>query len=62
MPARLTAALVVINQLPATADTLWLRLLGKGQTQHQAIAEVLALPRESPSRLLVLIIVSSLED
>jgi hypothetical protein len=55
-------ALVAINQLPATADTLWLRLLGKGRTQQQAIAEVLALPQEDPSRLLVLSIVSNLED
>jgi Domain of unknown function (DUF4351) len=47
-------ALVAINQLPATPDTLWLRLLGKGRTQHRAIAEVLALPLEDPSRLLVL--------
>jgi hypothetical protein len=47
-------ALVAINQLPETADTLWLRLLGKGRTQQQAIAEVLAMPVEDPNRLLVL--------
>ncbi len=47
-------ALVAINQLPASPDTLWPRLLGRGRTQRQAIAEVLALPGEDPNRLLVL--------
>jgi hypothetical protein len=41
----LCTALVAINQLPQTEDTLWLRLLGKGATQEQAITEVLALPK-----------------
>lgn len=43
-------AIVAINQLPQTEDTLWLRLLGKGVTQEQAIAEVLALPKTDPRR------------
>ena len=44
------AALVAINQLPVTPETLWVRILGKGKTQAQAIAEVLALPKNSPFR------------
>ena len=44
------AAIVAINQLPATSETLWLRLLGRGATQVQAIEEVLALPKSSPLR------------
>ena len=44
----LCTALVATNQLPRTEDTLWLRLLGKGATQEQAIAEVLALPKGDP--------------
>ena len=40
-----STAIAAINQLPQTEDTLWLRLLGKGATQEQAITEVLALPK-----------------
>ncbi|MGA1262664.1 MAG: hypothetical protein ACO331_01990 [Prochlorothrix sp.] len=38
----------LLHQLPLTPDTLWLRLLGKGQCQ--AIREVLALPQTTPYR------------
>jgi hypothetical protein len=37
-------AIVVINQLPITPDTLLLRLLGRGKTQSQAVRELLELP------------------
>jgi hypothetical protein len=47
-------ALVAMNQLPSTEDTLWLRLLGKGRTQQRAIAEVLAFPLDDPRRWHVL--------
>ncbi|BAZ02938.1 hypothetical protein NIES37_69510 (plasmid) [Tolypothrix tenuis PCC 7101] len=40
----LRTAIVAINQLPVTSETLWLRLLGKGETQRQAVTELLALP------------------
>lgn len=43
----LRAAIVAINQLPTTTDTLWLRILGKGRTQQQAIDELVNLPREN---------------
>jgi hypothetical protein len=43
-------ALVAINRLPPTPDTLLLRLLGKGATQQQAFDELLALPRDHPLR------------
>lgn len=46
----LRAAIVAINQLPATQETLWLRILGRGATQEQAIRELIALPREHPFR------------
>lgn len=39
---------VVINQLPSQPETLWLRLLGRGLGQRQAIAELHAL---SPDEL-----------
>jgi hypothetical protein len=43
-------ALVVIHQLPRTPDTLWLRILGKGRVQQQAVDELAALPIENPFR------------
>jgi hypothetical protein len=39
---------------PQTETTLWFRLLGRGQTQQQAIAEVLALPEDDSRRTNVL--------
>jgi hypothetical protein len=43
-------ALVAIHDLPKTLDTLWLRLLGRGRVQAEAIAELLALPASHPYR------------
>jgi hypothetical protein len=43
-------AIVAIDQLPETADTLWLRILGRDKTQERAIREVLALPPNHPRR------------
>ncbi|MBV8884130.1 MAG: hypothetical protein JO235_09045, partial [Chroococcidiopsidaceae cyanobacterium CP_BM_RX_35] len=42
--------LVAIHQLPRTPDTLWLRILGRGRVQQQAIDELAALPLENPFR------------
>jgi len=47
LPEYLKTALVVIHQLPRTPETLWLRLLGKGTVQQQAIQEITALPENS---------------
>jgi hypothetical protein len=44
------SAVVVVHQLPPTPETLWLRLLGRGKVQQQAIAELLALPPNYPYR------------
>ncbi|PSF30449.1 hypothetical protein C7H19_23930 [Aphanothece hegewaldii CCALA 016] len=46
----LKTALVAINQLPVTPDTLWLRVLGKGGTQRQAVEELANLPENHPFR------------
>jgi hypothetical protein len=43
--------LVVIHQLPAVAETLWLRLMGRGQVQAKAITELIALPWNHPFKL-----------
>lgn len=53
------AGIVVINQLPCTPETLWLRILGRGSTQQQAIAELIAMPRESLLRSATLELLSS---
>ena len=46
----LKVVFVAINQLPVTPETLWIRLMGRGQTQKQAIAELIALPEASEFR------------
>ncbi|AFY79978.1 hypothetical protein [Oscillatoria acuminata] len=43
--------IVVIHQLPKTPETLWLRMLGKGNVQKQAIAELRQLPEDNPFRV-----------
>jgi len=46
----LRTAIVVIHQLPKTPATLWLRLLGKGKVQEEAIDEIQQLPPSHPLR------------
>jgi hypothetical protein len=46
----LHTSIVAIPELPTTPDTLWLRLLGKGRTQEDAISELLLLPEADPKR------------
>jgi hypothetical protein len=41
---------VAIEELPRVPETLWLRLLGKGRTQEDAIEELLLLPESDPKR------------
>ena len=55
----LKTALVVIDQLPETEETLWLRILGRDTTQERAIREVLALSPEHPRRNTVLRLLAS---
>ncbi|NET90149.1 MAG: hypothetical protein F6K45_18980 [Kamptonema sp. SIO1D9] len=49
-PNLFKTAIVAINQLPVNQDTLWLRVLGRGTTQQQAINQLIALPAENPLR------------
>ena len=46
----LKTIVIVVHQLPKTSETLWLRLLGKGTVQQQAVEEVIALPEEDTRR------------
>jgi len=50
MASELRTAIIVIHQLPRTSETLWLRILGKGNVQKQAIEEIEALPESHPFR------------
>ncbi len=47
----LKTAIVAIHQLPRTPETLWLRILGKGTVQKQAIEELTALPADNRWRV-----------
>jgi hypothetical protein len=57
-PPAYKTAIISINQLPPTAETLWIRLLGKGKIQRQAIGELIALPPEHPLRGNILELIS----
>jgi hypothetical protein len=46
----LRTAIIALNQLSVTPDTLWLRILGKGKTQQQAIDELLTFTPDHPQR------------
>ncbi|WP_196521170.1 hypothetical protein [Nostoc sp. WHI] len=50
LPKYLRTAIVAIHQLPRTTETLWLRILGKGKVQQQAIDELEALSEDEPLR------------
>ena len=50
LPKLFKTAIVAIDQLPETEETLWLRVLGRDETQERAIREVLALPSSHPRR------------
>ncbi len=50
LPDSFRTAIIAINQLPLTLETLWLRILGKGETQRQAVSELLSLPQNHPLR------------
>jgi len=56
----LSTGIVAIHQLPVTRDTLWLRILGKGNKQIKAIEELKALPSDYPNREMVLELVYGL--
>ncbi|MFB2898237.1 DUF4351 domain-containing protein [Aerosakkonemataceae cyanobacterium BLCC-F50] len=60
LPPALRTAIVVIHQLPNTPETLWLRLLGKGNVQKSAIAQFNSLPNATPFKDSVLELLSNL--
>ncbi len=56
----LKALFVAVNQLPVTHETLWLRVLGKGRVQKQAVDELLALPDTHPYKEITLRMLANL--
>ena len=56
------SAIVAIHQLPQTPETLWLRLLGRGSVQLQAIIELQALPLDHPYQKATLELVYNLRE
>ena len=60
LPKTLRTAIVAIHQLPVCPETLWLRLLGRGRVQEQAILELETLPASIPFRRKALELVLSL--
>jgi hypothetical protein len=51
-------AIVAINQLPKNQDTLWLRVLGNGETQKQAVQELITVSTENQRNYLLEILAS----
>ncbi len=62
LPDALRTAIVAIHQLPQTPETLWLRLLGRGSVQSQAIIELQALPLNHPYQKATLELVYNLRE
>jgi hypothetical protein len=46
----LKTTIIAVEELPTTPETLWLRLMGKGRTQDDAIADLLMLPESDTKR------------
>jgi hypothetical protein len=53
-PAFFRTAIIAVNKLPRTPETIWLRILGKGATQQGAISEFLSLTANDARRSTVL--------
>ena len=53
-------AIVVIHQLPRIPETMWLRILGRGKVQSQAIDELDALPEDNIHRKNALLLLADL--
>ena len=50
LPEVLQTGIIVVHQLPTIPETLWFRLMGKGNVQQTAMAEIAALPINHPYR------------
>ncbi|WP_414569395.1 hypothetical protein [Nostoc sp. CCY 9925] len=50
LPEIFRLAIVAVDKLPITEETLWLRILGRGETQRTAVNELLGLPESNQLR------------
>ncbi|MEH2363696.1 hypothetical protein [Nostoc sp.] len=62
MPESLRTAIVAIHQLPSISETLWLRIIGRGNVQKQAIDELEALTPDNPFRKAALELLYNLQQ
>ncbi len=62
MPEYLRTAIVAIHQLPSIPETLWLRIIGRGNFQKQAIDELEALTPDNPFRKATLELLYNLQQ
>ncbi|MCT7956428.1 hypothetical protein [Laspinema palackyanum] len=62
LPKGLQSAIIVIHQLPPTPETLWLRILGTGKVQKQALQELYQLPPDNPTRETALALLYNLRE
>jgi hypothetical protein len=53
-PPAFHTTIIVTSELPRNPLTIWLRLLGRGPTQRDAIDDLMALPVSHPQRAVVL--------
>ncbi|PNW29600.1 UNVERIFIED_CONTAM: hypothetical protein BEN50_02990 [Euhalothece sp. KZN 001] len=58
----LSTKIIVIHQLPRTEETLWLRVLGRGRVQKEAIDELEALSENNPFRQRALELLYTLQN
>ncbi|PHM07998.1 hypothetical protein [Nostoc sp. 'Peltigera malacea cyanobiont' DB3992] len=62
MAEYLRTATVTIHQLPSISETLWLRIIGRGNVQKQAIDELEALTPDNPFRKAALELLYNLQQ
>ncbi|MEH2418942.1 hypothetical protein [Nostoc sp.] len=62
MAEYLRTAIVAIHQLPSISETLWLRIIGRGNVQKQAIDELEALTPDNPFRKAALELLYNLQQ
>lgn len=62
MAEYLRTAIVAIHQLPRVPETLWLRIIGRGNVQKQAIDELEALSPDNPFRKAALELLYNLQQ
>ncbi|TAN99390.1 MAG: hypothetical protein EYR95_10655, partial [Phormidium sp. SL48-SHIP] len=61
LASQLRTCFVVIHQLPRHPETLWLRILGRGRVQAEAIEELEQLPPDNPLRASSLVLLNRLK-